>query len=231
MKKNNTYGLAVFSLTICLGTTMLNSCTKSNPYSSGNGRVSFWSKISNEGNTDITIDGETKTLKVYNDSTPDCKNDNLAYFVLPKGNYTYSAKNAAGKTWDGSVDIEDGGCTTFELRGGSAPSNYDNQGTITVRSRNLTISFYDGATVDHDIMSIVFNGTTIASNIEIYGSKQSFTLNNIPLDSWLGIIAISEGDISPCTPDIDIYDGYTTQHITIRSLVTSPGSYAIKVKL
>lgn len=212
------------------------SCTKEkeNPYGAGNGRISFWSQIGNEGAISITINGTTKELTHYwGPSGALCDEAETAAFILPAGSHSFAAVSTSGSRWTGSVSVFEGDCVTKELTIGSPSSaGFSNQGIITIKSRNVRIGVWDGATIDGDKMSLVFNGRTIVSNLTIDGTKRYYTFTNIPQDSWIGVIAVSEGSIPPCTPDIEVYDGFTTQHFEIRSYVSgTSGAYVFKIQL
>ena len=55
------------------------------------------------------------------------------------------------------------------------PSNYTNQGTITVKSKNLTICVYDNSAEDGDVLDLIVNGTTILSNYELLNAEKCMT--------------------------------------------------------
>lgn len=233
---------------LCL-VTLFSNCNK-NPFGDGMGAVSFYvceSASNCGGSVTAEIEGQRHTMTSYFVYCPtpgedDETSEGLFRVVLPVGSYDYTITAKSGGSYSGSVNISEGDLTPVQISGSSLgcsgggggggsvpPSNYDVQGTVYVRSTTVQFSFYDGSTIDNDRIQVVFNGNTEAADLLISGSKQTMTITNMPADSWLGIIAVSEGDIPPCTPDVDVYDGYSTQTFVIRSYINEPGAYIIKL--
>lgn len=112
------------------------------------------------------------------------------------------------------------------------PSGYENQGTIYVNNTNLTICLRDHATVDGDRIDLVVNGQYMLTNYEVTGDEDCYTITLPVGNNWIGVIALDEGALSPCTPGVTIDDGYNRQDFEIRSYVGgSNGAYVINVDL
>lgn len=212
---------------------------ETNPYRGNKGRITFWTSLPNGYNSiSIFIKGNLagSLTHYYTNGTPNCNDSGpgTVGFTGEPGTYLYRATSDTGFTWEGSFTITKGECQLLELQGASnsLPSQYDNQGTITVRSRNIQIAVFDYSKIDGDVLSLVFNGQTIVSNLEITASKRIYTLSNLPLGSnWIGVLAVNEGSDPPCTPRIEINDGFKTQAFEIRAYINKPGGYLINVQL
>jgi hypothetical protein len=169
-------------------------------------------------------------------------------YIGPEGDHTFEIKDLSGIIYQsGTFRIDNKECTRIQTvtqgcignsgggggggGGGGLPSNYQNQGTITVRSYSLNICMRDFATIDGDKIDLVINGTTVLSNKEVTGTNQCYNLTlQSPTGNWIGVIARSEGSIPPCTPGISVNDGFTTQDFEIRSYVGGiNGAYIINV--
>jgi hypothetical protein len=218
---------------VCL---ILFSCTKPevNPYGPGKGRVSIWTQIGYMGDISVTIDGEVKyIIENWDEDGPSCDDPGAANFNLSPGRYSYEARTADGTTWQGEIESVEGRCTQLELSIGSPTSaGFTSQGEVILKSRSVRIALWDHATIDGDRLRFVFNGRTINPNLTINGSKVFYTFSGIPNGSWIGIIALSEGSISPCTPAVEVDDGFSKQTFFINSYVSGvSGSYSFKIVL
>ncbi|MFD2573555.1 hypothetical protein ACFSUS_23145 [Spirosoma soli] len=210
-----------------------------NPFGDGNGKITFYTKQDCKvGNLTLSVDGNfVGTLKNYHTNGASCDDKSAVSFTSRAGTYSVTIKSDIGTSATGTFAIENGKCSTMEiscdqLQGQTIPSNYDNQGTITVRSRNIQVSVWDGGSlIDGDIVTMVFNGQNVVQNLRIDANKRIYTFTNISARSWLGIIAISEGTNPPCTPDIEVNDGFSRQKFVIRSYKNTPGAFALKVQL
>ncbi len=210
-----------------------------NPYGEGKGKITFYTtQDCNVGNLTISVDGQTiGTLKNYHAVGASCDDKLAVSLTTQAGTYSVNVKSAIGTSATGTFVVMDGKCNTMEitcaqLQGQTVPSNYDNQGTVTIRSRNIQVSVWDGGKlIDGDIITMTLNGQTVVQNLKLDINKRVYNFNDIAVRSWLGITAISEGSSPPCTPDIEIYDGFTRQRFVIRSSITKPGAFALKVQL
>lgn len=109
------------------------------------------------------------------------------------------------------------------------PSNYSNQGTITVANKNISICVYDNNAEDGDIIDLIFNGNALIKNYELKNAERCFNATLEKGDNWIGIIAIDEGTTSPATVTVKINDGVTEQEFDIDGEVNKPGGYIIKL--
>ncbi len=110
------------------------------------------------------------------------------------------------------------------------PSNYSNQGTITVKNKTLTVCVYDNSAEDGDVLDLIVNGSTILSNYEILNTEKCLTSTVSDGDNWIGVIARSEGSAgNVCSATITVNDGISTQSFSIDAKIDQPGGYIIKL--
>jgi hypothetical protein len=188
------------------------------------------------GNISVTINGTTKVISSYYASVPSCGASGTATFDLSAGNYSFTASAANNTTWSGDVTVVANSCNSFHLdcgnSGNTLPTNYSNQGVITVHSQNLQICARDFSVIDGDKIDLVINGTTYLTDYTISGTDRCFNVTLPKGNNWIGIIAKDEGSIPPCTPGITINDGISSQDFEIRSNVGGTnGAYIINVSL
>lgn len=109
------------------------------------------------------------------------------------------------------------------------PSNYTNQGTITVANKNISICIYDNSVEDGDIIDLLFNGNTLISDYEILNTERCFTVSLENGDNWIGINVDNEGSNPPASVTVKINDGTSEQEFDIDGEVDAPGAYIIKL--
>ncbi|HUM53001.1 MAG TPA: hypothetical protein PK431_14350 [Chitinophagales bacterium] len=109
------------------------------------------------------------------------------------------------------------------------PSNYTNQGTISVKSKNISICIYDNNTEDGDIVDLFFNGNALINNYEILNAEKCFTATLENGNNWIGINVDNEGTNPPASVTVKIDDGVTEQEFDIDGEVGQPGGYIIKL--
>lgn len=111
------------------------------------------------------------------------------------------------------------------------PAEYENQGTIEVKSRNLTICVWDWSTVDGDIIDLLVNCKTLLTNHQVMGDKHCFDVKLPTGENWIGIVALNEGTVGGASPHLEINDGVSTQGFDISAEINKPGGYKIKMNL
>ncbi|AXE21768.1 hypothetical protein DR864_28240 (plasmid) [Runella rosea] len=139
-----------------------------NLYGGNNGKIGFWSKISDEGFTSITINTANQTLKNYWTGTPDCASSSLASFALPAGDYNFVAVNDDGRRWKGSIKVMRGQCAVWELK--------KEDGVVSLPSGAVirsTASSRNGQTIRFTLDIAMVNGdNSLSSNL----SKSDFSI-------------------------------------------------------
>ncbi len=220
---------------------LFTSCSKKSK--EGAGTVMFYVCVDcGFGHLSVKIDGQyVGSLDSYLLACDpyDGQTENVLNASPGLGSHTYEVTGQSGGNWSGSFTIDEKNQTKIKVdcAGGSStgndlPSNYDNQGAITVHSSNLQVCVRDWDLVDGDIINIIVNGNTIASNVELTASNKCWNISGlIPGNNWIGIKTISPGTTSAASPRVEINDGFTTQSFQILSYLNQPGGYVIKVVL
>ena len=111
------------------------------------------------------------------------------------------------------------------------PTNYTNQGTITVKGSNLKICIWDWSVVDGDVIDLIINGRTMLANYEVTDKKDCIDVVLPNGENWIGIKAINEGTLGAASPRVEISDGKSVQGFDISGYINKPGGYKIKVVL
>jgi hypothetical protein len=109
------------------------------------------------------------------------------------------------------------------------PSNYTNQGTITVESKNISICIYDNSAEDGDVVDLFFNGNALINNYEILNTEKCFNATLENGNNWIGINVDNEGINPPASVTVKINDGTSVQEFNIDGEVGAPGGYIIKL--
>jgi len=107
------------------------------------GRVAFWTDVSNEGTITISLEGvQVGSLTSYFTSgIPACGESGTLTLRRPAGTYLFTATSAAGSQWEGTVNVKADDCATMRLFKGSGQpgtgtvsfwSDIGNEGTISI---------------------------------------------------------------------------------------------------
>jgi PKD repeat protein len=140
-----------------------------NPYGGNNGKIGFWSKISDEGNISITLNNVQRTLKNYWINTPDCSNASIASYTFLPGDYSYTATSDAGRRWQGTLKVTKAQCTLLELK--------KEEGILSLPSGAIirtTATSRNGQTITFTLDIAMVNGDNSLSNNL---AKSDFTIN------------------------------------------------------
>ncbi len=100
-------------------------------------------------------------------------------------------------------------------------------GTIEVKSRKLTISVWDYNTIDGDIISLKLGPDWLITHYQLTGDKYVIQTTLIGFAQDLVLYAHNVGMVPPNTAAISVYDGLTTQRVSLESNMES--SEAIKI--
>ncbi|MFZ1677660.1 MAG: L-type lectin-domain containing protein [Saprospiraceae bacterium] len=100
-------------------------------------------------------------------------------------------------------------------------------GTLEVKSRKLTISVWDYNTIDGDIISLKLGPDWLITNYQLTGDKYVIQTTLIGFAEDLVLYAHNVGMVPPNTAAISVYDGLTTQRVSLESNMES--SEAIKI--
>lgn len=93
----------------------------------------------------------------------------------------------------------------------------DVQNTITIRSKNIKLSFWDDQKIDGDIISVNINGEWVVEELELAQEPMVIDINLKGENDSLIIYAHNEGSISPNTVALSIFDGYIERRMTLKS--------------
>ena len=109
------------------------------------------------------------------------------------------------------------------------PSNFSNQGTITVVNKNISICIYDNSVEDGDIIDLLFNGNALVNDYFLLNAEKCFDVTLETGNNWIGINVDNEGTNPPASATVVINDGVTEQTFIIDGEVAAPGGYIIKL--
>lgn len=101
------------------------------------------------------------------------------------------------------------------------------KGTIQVKNRKLTINVWDHNTIDGDIVSLKLGPEWILTEYELTSKKYSFQTTLLGFNQDLVLFAHNVGMVPPNTVSISVFDGSSTQRITLESNMET--SEAIKI--
>lgn len=205
--------------------------------SAGQGKTTFWlSEDLGVGAIDVYIDNVWEgSISHAHAAGISCGLGDVNYSGS-KGVYSYEAVAANGAKWKGEFNLEDGKCKDVELRKSdmmpvnTLPSQYDNQGTVIVKSRNIQICLRDWDKVDGDVVKLIVNGKTVSAATELTGVNKCFSVKALDVgDNWMALEVISQGNDASAVSRVEIYDGQSTQDFAIVSTLSSSGGYIINV--
>lgn len=101
------------------------------------------------------------------------------------------------------------------------------KGTVQVKSRKLTISVWDNNTVDGDVISLKLGEDWILTHYELTSKKNTIESTLIGFSEDLVLYAHNVGMVPPNTVAVTIFDGLTTQKISLESNMESSESIKI----
>ncbi|HZV68295.1 MAG TPA: L-type lectin-domain containing protein [Saprospiraceae bacterium] len=101
------------------------------------------------------------------------------------------------------------------------------KGTLEVKARKLTISVWDYNTIDGDIISLKLGPEWLLTNYKLTGDKYVIQTTLIGFAEDLVLYAHNVGMVPPNTAAITVYDGLTTQRVSLESNMET--SEAIKI--
>ncbi len=119
------------------------------------------------------------------------------------------------------------------------PSEYrgrlvEDQGTITVQSREVTFRVWDhGRVVDGDIITLIVNDQVLLDTFELKGpdAKQQVAVTlEFTGYNYLLLFAHNVGSIPPNTVGLSIHDGMTEQSFELEANLSTNGAYNIVVE-
>jgi len=100
---------------------------------------------------------------------------------------------------------------------------------IVVKKPFITVSVWDHARYDKDIISISLNGKWILENDTLKTSRKVLFVDLEEEINYLAVYAISEGSEKPCTVSIIVDDGISEQKIVLNSDMMN--SEALRIRM
>ena len=101
------------------------------------------------------------------------------------------------------------------------------KGTLQVKKRKLTISVWDHNTVDGDVISLKLGPEWILTNYELIAQKKTFETTLLGFSQDLILYAHNVGMVAPNTVTISVFDGLTTQKVSLESNMETSESIKI----
>jgi hypothetical protein len=101
------------------------------------------------------------------------------------------------------------------------------KGAIEVKKRKLIISVWDHNTIDGDIISLKLGEEWILTNYELTAEKHIIPITLIGFAEDLVLYAHNVGMVPPNTVTVSVFDGVTTQHVSLEADMES--SEALKI--
>lgn len=108
----------------------------------------------------------------------------------------------------------------------------ENLGTITLESREITISIWDHGRIDGDIVSIFVNGKEVITERTLEGPANTFSINTtLEYDGYNYVLlyAHNEGSISPNTVSMSIDDGSNIKEFVLEANLLTNGAVDLVV--
>ncbi len=91
------------------------------------------------------------------------------------------------------------------------------KGAMPVKRRKLTISVWDHNTIDGDIVSLKLGEDWILTNYELKAEKKTIDVVLLGFSQELILYAHNVGMIPPNTAAVSVFDGLTTQRVSLES--------------
>ncbi len=101
------------------------------------------------------------------------------------------------------------------------------KGALEVKKRKLTISVWDHNTIDGDIVSLKLGDDWVLKEHELTAEKRTFESTLVGFGQDLVLYAHNVGMVPPNTVTISVFDGLTTQRISLESNMESTESIRI----
>lgn len=101
------------------------------------------------------------------------------------------------------------------------------KGAVEVKKRKLVISVWDHNTVDGDIISLKLGEEWILTNYTLTAEKFTIPITLIGFGEDLVLFAHNVGMVPPNTVTVSVFDGLTTQHVSLEADMKSSESLKI----
>ena len=101
------------------------------------------------------------------------------------------------------------------------------KGSLQVKSRKLTVNVWDHNTIDGDVVSLKLGDEWILTEYELTAQKRTLYLTLLGFGQDLTLYAHNVGMVPPNTVTISVFDGYTTQRVSLESNMETSESIKI----
>lgn len=101
------------------------------------------------------------------------------------------------------------------------------KGTLQVKSRKLVISVWDHNTIDGDIISLKLGEDWILTQYELTAQKKPIDVTLLGFGQDLIMYAHNVGMVPPNTVSISVFDGFSTQRVSLESNMETSESIKI----
>jgi len=101
------------------------------------------------------------------------------------------------------------------------------KGSLQVKKRKLTISVWDHNTIDGDIVSLKLGEEWILTQYELTSTKKVFEATLLGFGQDLVLYAHNVGMVPPNTVTVSVFDGITTQRVSLESNMETSESIKI----
>jgi len=101
------------------------------------------------------------------------------------------------------------------------------KGSLQVKKRKLTISVWDHNTIDGDIVSLKLGEEWILTQYELTATKKVFEATLLGFGQDLVLYAHNVGMVPPNTVTVSVFDGITTQRVSLESNMETSESIKI----
>lgn len=91
------------------------------------------------------------------------------------------------------------------------------KGTLEIKNRKITISVWDHNTIDGDIVSLKLGPEWILTEYKLTAKKYSFQTTLLGFSQDLILYAHNVGMVPPNTVSVSVFDGESTQRVTLES--------------
>lgn len=152
----------------------------------------------------VSISTGKASFDIYFEVPTEAIYDNISYITV-----NFHTKNENQNESNKLAVVANMPCKTL-------PPPTTSSGTITVKKTELTVSIWDNAAEDGDIITIIVNGEIVADNITIYNTPKNYTFFIDPIiKNYISFYAVNEGTSSPNTASGTIKDGFSTQSFNV----------------
>ena len=110
------------------------------PPPAATGQVVFWTDNAQLAPITVQVNGVSGSITAAHAAAPACGASGAYTVTLPAGPQSFSGSNPAGLTWNGSVTVTAGACTTFRLFSSATPPPAPSTGQVAFWTDNALLA-------------------------------------------------------------------------------------------